>query len=82
MPGETTDEIGSWVSACSVEDAANGADAILILTEWSEYRSLNWNRLASIMRHPAWVFDARNVVDPKNVKLSGLCLWRVGDGEV
>ena len=75
-------EVGSWVSASSVEQAASGADAIVILTEWSQYQSLDWQRLAGVMRRPAWVFDARNVVDPKNVKASGLSLWRVGDGEV
>ena len=34
------------------------------------------------MRQPAWVFDARAVVDPEAVKSSGLMLWRVGDGAV
>ena len=33
------------------------------------------------MRRPAWLFDARAVADPAQVKASGLNLWRVGQGE-
>ena len=57
-----------------------GADAVLILTEWQEYRQLDWEALAPVLRHPAWIFDARSVVDPGAVAAAGLQLWRVGDG--
>ena len=72
---------GSWASASSVEDAVEGADAVLVLTEWQHYRSLKWSDLAGRMRKPAWVFDARAVADPAQIKAAGLSLWRVGDGE-
>ena len=73
--------MGSWAEAGSVEDAVMGADAVLILTEWQHYRDLNWQALAARMRKPAWVFDARAVADPAQIKAAGLSLWRVGDGE-
>ena len=73
--------IGSWAEAGSVDDAVMGADAVLILTEWQHYRDLNWQALAAQMRKPAWVFDARSVADPAQIKAAGLSLWRVGDGE-
>ena len=72
---------GSWALAGSVEEAVSGADAVLILTEWRQYRELNWQELAARMRRPAWVFDARAVTDPEQVRAAGLTLWRVGDGE-
>ena len=72
---------GSWAQATSIEAAVQGADAVLILTEWQNYRELNWSDLAALMRRPAWVFDARAVVDPVAVKAAGLRLWRIGDGE-
>ena len=72
---------GSWARANSVEDAVMGADAVLVLTEWQHYRDLNWQGLAARMRKPAWVFDARAVADPAQIKAAGLSLWRVGDGE-
>ena len=72
---------GTWVEAASVEDAVTGADAVLVLTEWKHYRDLNWEAPAGRMRKPAWVFDARAVADPQQVRAAGLTLWRVGDGE-
>ena len=72
---------GSWAEAGSVEDAVTGADAVLVLTEWQHYRDLNWQALAARMRKPAWLFDARAVTDPEQVRAAGLTLWRVGDGE-
>ena len=72
---------GSWAQATSIEAAVRGADAVLVLTEWQDYRQLNWSELAALMRRPAWVFDARAVVDPVAVKAAGLRLWRIGDGE-
>ena len=33
------------------------------------------------MRQPAWVFDARSVVDPAVVTPAGLKLWRIGEGQ-
>ncbi|TCD58235.1 nucleotide sugar dehydrogenase [Synechococcus sp. BS55D] len=72
---------GTWWSSAEVADAVAGADAVLILTEWKHYRQLNWDQLAPLMRKPAWVFDARAVVDPAAVAASGLKLWRVGDGD-
>ena len=58
-----------------------GSDAVLVLTEWQHYCDLNWMSLAGRMRKPAWVFDARAVTDPEQVRAAGLTLWRVGDGE-
>ena len=59
---------GSWAEACSVEEAVTGADAVLVLTEWQDYRNLNWMALAGRMRKPAWVFDARAITDHEQVR--------------
>ncbi|BEV35554.1 nucleotide sugar dehydrogenase [Synechococcus sp. M16CYN] len=72
---------GGWSQAASIEETVEGADAILILTEWQNYRYLNWSSLAVLMRQPAWVFDTRAVVEPADVRAAGLKLWRIGDGE-
>jgi len=72
---------GSWAKAGSVEDAVTRADAVLVLTEWNDYRNLNWMSLAARMRKPAWVFDARAITDHEQVRSAGLTLWSVGDGE-
>ncbi len=72
---------GSWAYAGSVEEAVEGADAVLVLTEWQHYRELNWSDLAGRMRKPAWVFDARAVADPVQIKAAGFSFWRVGEGK-
>jgi UDPglucose 6-dehydrogenase len=71
---------GDWLAARSPEEAARGADAVLILTEWQEYRSLPWPRIAAVMRRPAWLFDARGIADAADARAAGLTVWRVGEG--
>ena len=78
---EMPDSSGSWCRSESVEAALAGADAVLIMTEWDQYRTLDWDALASRMRRPAWVFDARAVTESQQVRAAGLNLWKVGDGE-
>ena len=73
---------GCWTRSSSVAEAVQGADAALILTEWQEFRRLPWADLAAPMHQPAWLFDARAVVDAETVRRAGLRLWRVGDGQV
>ncbi len=73
---------GSWWSANSVEEAVEGADAVVLLTEWSQYKGLDWQDLSRRMRRPAWVFDSRTIVDPDQVRSAGLRLWCVGNGSL
>jgi len=71
---------GTWTHEASPLEAARGADAVLILTEWKDYRQLDWQALHAVMRRPAWLFDARAVADPVAARASGLNVWRVGEG--
>jgi UDPglucose 6-dehydrogenase len=45
------------------EEAAEGADALLLLTEWRQYRDLDPDKLAERVRH-CRILDGRNVLDP------------------
>jgi UDPglucose 6-dehydrogenase len=49
---------------------AQGADALLLLTEWKQYRELDWNRVNRLMARPL-VIDARNVLSPAEMKELG-----------
>jgi UDPglucose 6-dehydrogenase len=71
---------GGWLNAADPLEAARGADAVLILTEWSAYRQLDWPAIAAVMRRPAWLFDARAVADAEAARAAGLQVWRVGEG--
>jgi UDPglucose 6-dehydrogenase len=60
--------------------AANGADAVVIVTEWDEFRALNLATLASAMRGKALV-DLRNVYDRLEAERAGLIHYGVGRGK-
>jgi UDPglucose 6-dehydrogenase len=57
--------------------AAEGADAILIVTEWEEFRQLDWDRLRSVVGHPL-VVDGRNMFDGTEVIRHGFHYVSVG----
>jgi len=59
--------------------AAEGADAVVIVTEWDEFRALDLETLAARMRGKALV-DLRNVWDPHEAERAGLSYFGVGRG--
>ena len=71
---------GTWQSCGSVLEAALGADAVLVLTEWAEFSELPFKDLAAVMRKPAWLFDARGITNANAAREAGLNLWIVGQG--
>ena len=64
----------------SQEQAAAGADVIVILTEWNEFRNLDYEMLSSQMRGRA-IVDARNVLDPRDARSRGFHYQGMGRGE-
>ncbi len=60
--------------------ALEDADALLIMTEWKEYRSPDWERVRSLLKTPA-VFDGRNLFDPEELRERGIRYFGIGHGE-
>jgi UDPglucose 6-dehydrogenase len=58
---------------------AEGCDALLIITEWNEFKQLDLVRIHSLMRQPV-IFDGRNIYDPAEMKLLGFYYRGVGRG--
>jgi len=58
-------------------DAADGADAMIIVTEWNQFRSLAMERVRSLIKQPA-VVDLRNLYDPTRTKEQGFRYSSVG----
>ncbi len=59
-------------------DAVHGADALVLVTEWNEFRSPDFAALAAALRTPA-IFDGRNIFNPADVRAAGLeyrCIGR------
>ncbi len=74
-------ELKGVTMSADAYDAANGADALAILTEWNEFRGMNLSRLKRIMRRPV-LCDLRNIYDPQTVEAAGLTHIGVGRGRV
>ena len=58
--------------------AAEGADAVLLMTDWREYPGLDWRRIFESMRKPALVFDTRNCLDADRLREVGFRVLNVG----
>jgi UDPglucose 6-dehydrogenase len=58
-------------------DAAQGADALVIMTEWNQFRNLDWARLRQAMTGRV-VVDLRNVYNPQRVREEGFIYHSVG----
>ena len=58
--------------------AAEGADAIVLMTDWRHYPTLDWRRIYDYMRKPALVFDTRNCLDAAELKQIGFRVLNVG----
>jgi UDPglucose 6-dehydrogenase len=63
--------------ASDAYEAARGADALLILTEWDEFASLDLDRLHQLLKYPI-VIDGRNLYDPETMAARGFTYYSVG----
>jgi UDPglucose 6-dehydrogenase len=60
-------------------ETADGADALVILTEWNEFRYLDWDEIRRRLRKPV-VFDMRNIYEPVKMRVKGFEYHCVGRG--
>jgi UDPglucose 6-dehydrogenase len=73
---------GNRIELCnSMYDALQGADCLCITTEWGEFRSPDFERIAANLREPI-IFDGRNVYDLDQMKTMGFQYFSVGRPKV
>ena len=65
--------------ARSPEDAADGADALAIVTEWRVFHAPNFDKLARLLKTPV-IFDGRNLYEPRFVEQAGIAYYAIGRG--
>jgi len=58
-------------------DTLAGADALLIMTEWNEFRRPDFERMRSLLKHPV-IFDGRNLYEPAEMRQHGFTYYSVG----
>jgi UDPglucose 6-dehydrogenase len=67
-----------FVFAGSAYEAAAEAHAIVLLTEWREFLTLDYQRLYDSMIKPAFFFDGRNLIDRNLLRRIGYCTFGIG----
>lgn len=63
----------------SADEALEGADALVVVTEWKQFRSPDFQKLREQLKDAA-VFDGRNLYDPAEVEAAGLAYYGIGRG--
>jgi len=59
-------------------EAAKGAHAVLLCTEWKQFAELDWRKIYDLMSKPALVFDGRNILDGEGLKKIGFEFMSIG----
>ncbi|CAI9096484.1 OLC1v1032645C1 [Oldenlandia corymbosa var. corymbosa] len=59
-------------------EASKDAHGVCILTEWDEFKTLDFQKIYDNMQKPAFIFDGRNVVDPNKLRDIGFIVYSIG----
>lgn len=70
---------GGVVFCKDAYEAAKNSDCLVIITEWNEFKKLDFNRIKGMMRQPV-IVDGRNIYDPAEMKRLGFRYIGVGRG--
>ena len=62
-------------------DACKSAHAIAILTEWDEFKAIDWKRIYKNMNKPAFIFDGRNILEKNQIERIGFIYKGIGKAE-
>ena len=63
--------------AAAPMDALDGADALVVVTEWKAFRSPDFERIRALLKQPV-IFDGRNLFDPKRLREAGIEYFPIG----
>eukprot|EP00873_Tetraselmis_striata_P000373 jgi/Tetstr1/420637/TSEL_011725.t1 len=58
--------------------ACDGAHAVAIITEWDEFKSIDWQKAYDSMVKPAFLFDGRNILDHTKLREIGFIVYGLG----
>lgn len=62
-------------------DVAEGSDVLIILTEWDEFKELDFKKIKSLLKHPL-IIDGRNIYNPEDMKKLGFNYVSIGRGDL
>lgn len=73
---------GKWNYVKNIYTASKDADAIIITTEWDEYKRVNWIELTNSMRKPSWIFDTRGIISKNELENLDSNYWQIGSQNI
>jgi UDPglucose 6-dehydrogenase len=75
---ETERKIGNVITYCTeINQVLIGSDALLLVTEWGEFRTLDPKVIVELMNTPV-IFDGRNIYDPQEMSNGGITYFSIG----
>jgi UDPglucose 6-dehydrogenase len=76
---ETVPGVDKMITTCSsAMEAATGAHAIALMTEWDEFTTYDYKQIYSVMSKPAFIFDGRNVLNHAALREIGFEVYAIG----
>lgn len=67
--------------ADSALSAAQNSEAVVVATEWKEFRDIDWPAVYDTMKKPAFVFDGRMILDGDVLREIGFNVMTIGRGD-
>ncbi|KZW00376.1 nucleotide sugar dehydrogenase [Exidia glandulosa HHB12029] len=82
VPGSTAESLKKTITISpSALEACKNVEAVIIATEWSEFKTIDWQKVYDGMNKPAFVFDGRLLVDAEKLRKIGFKVTTIGRGE-
>jgi len=75
---KSINKIGKWTYCSEIYEVFENCDAVVFITEWEEFKFINWEKASSYMSYPAWVFDCRSIINSDKAEEHGLKVWSLG----
>ncbi|MBI4925359.1 MAG: UDP-glucose 6-dehydrogenase, partial [Bdellovibrio sp.] len=74
----TQNIIGNKITYCNTNyETLEGADALIVVTEWNEFKHPDFNRIKATLKTPV-IFDGRNLYNPKELRDKGFVYYGIG----
>ena len=77
MPGDDAPDLSQIELCADAYGAVDGADAVALLTEWREFRWLDFTKVRDLLKNPT-IVDARNLLDPTAIRKLGIQYLGIG----
>lgn len=79
--GVSADMIEKQLTICSsCEEASDGSHGVAVLTEWDEFRDVDFTKVYESMFKPAFLFDGRDILDHARLRDMGFDVYAIGKG--